>query len=100
MSTESRIERAACCLAESLGMRAEKLKLASKSSWPDRTFMYRGRTMYIEFKSPGAKPTPLQQFTIDDLLKRGFEAHVCSDYEHAKLIIIAWKHHVDQTVRS
>lgn len=93
---ERHVEIPACAFAEALGIKAKKLKLASEASWPDRTFMYRGHVMFIEFKRPGELPTPLQQYTINDLTKSDFEVKVCSDLEHAKLVIIAWRNHVDQ----
>ena len=42
------------------------------AGWPDYLFIgTRGRSVWVEFKAPGKKPTPLQQHRIDDLRRRG-----------------------------
>lgn len=79
-----------------LGIVCKKLKLAGESSWPDRTLLYRGHVMFLELKRSGEKPEPLQLHTLNLLTKMGFEARWSSDLEHMKLIVLAWKQHVDK----
>lgn len=93
---EVTIELKACVFAVNLGIRTPKLRLTSQASWPDRTFLYGGHVMFIEFKQPGEKPTPLQQFTIDSLRKDGFIVHVCSDIDDATTKILEWRNDVDR----
>lgn len=83
-------------LCRQLGIRQEKLKMASKSSWPDRTLLYRGCAMFLELKRKGEKPEPLQQYTLDQLTKEGFDARWSDDLELTTLIVIGWKQHVDR----
>jgi len=83
-----------------LGIRCEKLKMASKGSWPDRTLLYRGHVRFHELKRRGESPTPLQLYTIDQLKSQGFEVGWSNDLEQAKFIVIAWKHYVDDLLDS
>ena len=90
------IEEKACAYAEhKLGMRALKLRLATNSGWPDRTFLYKGRAIFIEFKRPGEKAEPLQQHTLERLERQGFKAVVCDDLDKAIFILDNWKKYVD-----
>ena len=78
----------------------KKLKMASESSWPDRTLLYRGFVMFMELKKRGEKPTDLQMYTLNLLTTMGFEARWSNDLEQMKLIVIAWKQYVDDTIKS
>lgn len=54
--------------------------------WPDVTFsiptlQYPG--MYIEFKKPGGRLTPIQKFVIADLRSQGYLVHICYSAEDA-----------------
>lgn len=82
----------------SLSIVCKKLKLASESSWPDRTLLYRGYVMFMELKRRGEQPTPLQLFTLSQLANMGFEARWSNDFEQMKLIVLAWKQYVDRTI--
>ena len=87
---EGDIEKAACEFARRRGVIVKKLVIASEASWPDRTFLFRDHTMFIEFKRKGETPTPLQSYTIDSLRSEGFVVHVCDDLKAAKTIIDEW----------
>jgi hypothetical protein len=95
LTLEADIERAACRFAFMLGVDSPKLVLASQASWPDRTFLYRGRVMFIEFKQKGKKPTPLQEMRLKQLRDQGFRADVCDDLESAKQLIQEFKKYAD-----
>ena len=92
---ERETERATLAFCTALGIQFKKLKPEGESGWPDRTLLYRGHVMFLELKRMGEKPEPLQQFVLDQLVKYGFEAKHASDFEHIKLIILAWKAYVD-----
>lgn len=96
---ESRIETQFVDYCGQLGIKCPKLKLASESSWPDRTLLYRGQVMFLELKKPGEKPTPLQQYTLDNLTADGFYARWSSDLEQMKRIVLDWRRHVDENIR-
>jgi hypothetical protein len=54
---------------------------------PDRLFMFDGRVIFIEFKRPGEKPSPIQRWVMNDLRTRGFDAAVMDDVEQSKKLI-------------
>lgn len=69
---------------------------AKKNSWltykfvspsnrgvPDRVFIRAGIIIWIEFKAPGKKPTPLQAVTIKKMQAQGCEVYVCDSVESA-----------------
>lgn len=95
MSYERYIETKFLSFCESLGIACKKLKLASEAGWPDRTLLYQGRVMFLELKRTGENPTPMQLFVLDSLTQMGFEARWSNDFEQMKLIVLAWKQHVD-----
>ena len=74
--------------------------MASKSSWPDRTLLYRGSAMFLELKRKGERPTALQQYTLDQLTAEGFDARWSDDLELTTLIVIGWKQHVDRNAEA
>ena len=92
---ERETERDTIAFCHSLGMRCKKLKPEGESGWPDRTLMYRGQVMFLELKRVGLKPEPLQRYVLNELVNNGFEAKHASNFEHIKLIILAWKAYVD-----
>lgn len=93
MSTklESDLEHQFKFFCHSLGIRCEKLKLASEAGWPDRTLLYQGRVMFVELKRKGERPTPLQEYVLMKLQHAGFEACWTDDLQDAKGIIISWR---------
>jgi hypothetical protein len=55
--------------------------------WPDFMFLFQGRVMFIEFKAPGAKSTPLQQLKQNTLRLAGFEVYEVDDAQVGKDLI-------------
>lgn len=96
-SLERDTERKLISLCKSLKIRCEKLKLASKSGWPDRTLLYKGHVMFLELKRNKETPEPLQEYTLAQLRAEGFDARWADDWEQIQVRIIAWKHYVDST---
>lgn len=92
---ESDLEYDVVLFCKSKDIRCEKLKLASKSGWPDRTLLYKGCVIFLELKRPKEKPTPLQQYTLDMLAKEGFQAYVVDSLDQAESIINDWKEYVN-----
>lgn len=71
---EKDIEDVVVNWAKKNGFLAPKVKFA-EAGWPDRLFISPiGHTIFIEFKRPGFKPDPLQEFRLDQLRKRGIPA--------------------------
>lgn len=68
MPNESSIERKAVAFAKSLGFLCFKFTSPAFAGVPDRVFISRaGAHLYIEFKSAGKKPTPLQMRMMEKL---------------------------------
>ena len=85
--TESTIERAVCAYAKAKGCIVLKLSGQNQRGQPDRMFVREGRVLFVEFKSPGKKPTALQERWIDDLRRQGMFATYCDDIEKGKGLI-------------
>jgi hypothetical protein len=83
---EQDIERAFTTWANRLpNVRCRKLKDDSGNGFPDRTvFIPRGKTLYIEFKTPRGKVSPNQQRWADWLNENGFPALITNDLNTAK----------------
>jgi hypothetical protein len=82
---ESSIESAVVRLARSIGCLAYKLH---ERGAPDRLFIAPdGRPFFIEFKRPGAKPRPEQEYEHARLRARGLMVHVVDDRDQGVEII-------------
>jgi Holliday junction resolvase len=53
-----------------------RLRAASEAGWPDVIAFRDGKPWFIEFKAPGAKPTPLQEIRHDTLRAQGIKVSV------------------------
>lgn len=67
---EAGCERKVCkILKDDYGVDNIKVK---QRGFPDRQFILnKGRVVWVEFKAPGEKPTPLQQYRLNELKKNG-----------------------------
>jgi Holliday junction resolvase len=54
---------------------------------PDLMALKSGRTVFIEVKQPGKKPTDLQQYRIEKLHKNGFEAFCATSLKDVELFL-------------
>jgi hypothetical protein len=66
---------------------AMKLAGPNQKGQPDRMFLHKGKVIFIEFKAPGRKPTPLQEKWLRDLKAQKFIAVVCEDADDGKWLI-------------
>jgi len=76
---ESEIETKVCNHAKYLGWLCYKWVSPGNRSVPDRIFFRNGKTIIIEFKAKGKKPTKLQQKTINKLQDQGIPTYVIDD---------------------
>ena len=87
----SRIEgfvvREAVSKAKAAGWFVRPLCWTGSRDAPDRFFLKDGRTVLIEFKSPGVKPRPGQVNEIAEIKRHGGEVYVC-DTVHAALVAL------------
>lgn len=71
---ESQVEKSVCEFARRNKMLAFKLNGPGNVGKPDRLFLYNGKSVFIEFKAPGKKPTELQSRWLRQLTESGFIA--------------------------
>lgn len=84
---ESSLEASCKRVAEEAGFELLKLWPISRGL-PDRMLLAtRGRVMFIEFKQPGRRPTPMQLWWRDKLQALGFSWEVVDNAERFRAII-------------
>jgi hypothetical protein len=75
--TEKQLEKKLCEAIAQKGGIALKFTSPSHRGAPDRIILMPGGHVYFaELKSPGRKPTPLQQLFIAKLQNLGFSIHI------------------------
>lgn len=67
--------------AKKLGMLPIKFTSPVQRSLPDRVVLMKGRVRFIEFKAPGAKPTPAQAALHETFLALGHPVAVIDSRE-------------------
>lgn len=86
---ESKIEKAVCDYAKSLGFLHYKF-LSTQNGVPDRLFINpNGFIFFIEFKAPGEEPRLLQQVVINKMRRKGAEVYIIDDIDKGKDLINA-----------
>lgn len=88
---ESTIEKKVCDYAKEKGWLCFKFMSLSNRGVPDRMFMKLGIVFFIEFKSPGKKPTKFQLLQINKIAQSGIMVFVCDDIDQGKQIIDNFK---------
>ena len=84
---ESTIEKAVCAYAKAKGCLVMKLAGPNQKGQPDRMFIHAGAVLFVEFKTPGKRPTKLQLKWIADLNEQGMDARWCDDICKGKVLI-------------
>lgn len=84
---ESTIEAAVCAYAKKQGCIVMKLSGMNQKGQPDRMFLRNGKSLFIEFKAPGNKPTKLQEKWLKDLSDAGFHTTWIDDTDNGKNMI-------------
>ena len=92
---EKDIEREVTGFATSLSILQVKLNLAGQKGWPDRMYLYKGRTAFVEYKRPGEAPEPIQLHIHKLLREQDFPVFVIDNADYGITIIKRWKGHVD-----
>ena len=57
-----------------------KLNVIGRRGWPDRLFIFRGKTFFIEFKRLGEPPTKLQKEIHGRIRAHGVEVYVVDNW--------------------
>lgn len=86
---ELAIEESVTKFAKKMGWLSFKFTSPGNRGVPDRIYFKSGRTLLIEFKAPGKKPTKLQEHVINRLKENGIETHVVNCKETGHAIFIA-----------
>ena len=73
---ESEIEKRVMLYANTKGVTQFKFVSPNTRGVPDRILIYEGRTLFIEFKKQGEKPTRLQELQIKKLEDAGMTVEV------------------------
>lgn len=84
---ERDIEKAVCRYAKEhdiLSIKVPASQYGTSAGWPDRVFLYKGRTLFVEFKATGKMMTALQLEKARALAKVGHPVHVVDDKETGK----------------
>lgn len=81
---EHRHEILACEWARDHGWLTPKLQHIGSTGWPDRTFIRRGRVVFIEFKRPrGGRRSAKQIWWIKEINAHGGIAAFCNTAQEA-----------------
>ncbi len=83
---ESKIEQAVKKYARENGWLVFKFTSPGRRGVPDKIFLKEKNAVFPEFKSPGKKPGPLQEKTLEKIRKQGFNAPVIDKIEAGKKI--------------
>ena len=99
MSKESYIERKSVEYAFK-AYDAISLKLTGQKGLPDRQFLYKGHSLFVEFKKPEGVGNDLQAWWCKRLSDEGFDAVSRVDTIVAfKQLFDVWVVHVNETCR-
>lgn len=91
MTPEGRLLAWTIAFAKSRGVLSIRLSFARgiAAGWPDAMFLLpQGRVLFIEFKRPGAKPSPLQEHRLETLRELGFNAIWADSRDTARSAIL------------
>jgi Holliday junction resolvase len=75
---ESKIQAKIKARFENAGWIVVKLIQTNCNGIPDLMCLKDGKTVFVEVKQPGKKPTELQQFRHDQLTQNGFQVFILS----------------------
>jgi Holliday junction resolvase len=75
---ESKIQAKIKARFEKAGWIVVKLIQTNCNGIPDLMCLKSGKTVFVEVKQPGKKPTELQQFRHDQLTQNGFQVFILS----------------------
>jgi hypothetical protein len=75
---ESKIQAKIKARFENAGWIVVKLIQTNCNGIPDLMCLKGGKTVFVEVKQPGKKPTELQQFRHDQLTQNGFKVFILS----------------------
>jgi hypothetical protein len=87
MGPEAKLQAMCRKYAREHGWWAAKFTSPGLAGVPDFIFIRARRVIFIEFKAPGKKPTPLQVHTMTQMGEHGANVAVCDDFEVFKELL-------------
>lgn len=81
MVCESYVEKCCCDLAETRGWMVRKIAFVGRRDAPDRLFIRRGVTLWVEFKRLNVKPRKTQLHEHAEMRKFGASVEVVDRIE-------------------
>ena len=84
---ESKIEKDSVKEAKNHGWFSFKVVSPNFRGAPDRAFIKNGHTVYIEYKQPGKKPTPLQVKVHQIFSEHGVKVHIATSVKETMEIL-------------
>ena len=84
---ESLIEKKVSDYATEQGWLVYKFSSPGSRAVPNKIYMKAGKVFFIEFKSPGKKPTKLQLKTHERIKAQGISVFVIDDIEEGKALV-------------
>jgi hypothetical protein len=85
---ESKLERDCVAWARDRGILVTKNDTRANKGVPDRVFwLPGGRSLVVEFKAPGKRPTALQKTLLDCLKDAGYWACAVDDFEVFRITV-------------
>lgn len=85
---EKDIEKAVCAYAKKLGCLVYKFVSPGQRGVPDRMIILPfGTVVFIEFKTPQGKLSPIQEREIAKLREKGIRTHVVNNAETGKRLL-------------
>lgn len=87
-AAEATIERNVCKFAKAAGLLVYKFVSPGQRGVPDRIFISaEGQTVYVEFKAPKGRVSPLQQMHINQLRGHKAEVRVIRTVDEGKQLV-------------
>ena len=84
---ESSIENKVCKYAEQKGFSQFKLSAIWNAGVPDRLFLYKGKSFFIEFKTKSGRISKLQKHTINEIIANDISVHIISSAKEGRELI-------------
>lgn len=94
MALESTIEKGLADYAHKLGMMTYKFVSPARRGVPDRLFIKPGgKTLFMEVKAPGGRPTELQMQVMRKMYDFGVAVCWTDDLEQGQVILLRFMKH-------
>lgn len=85
---EANLESKAVSWARNRGWYSRKYRTQGRRAAPDRIFIFKGHTLFVEFKRLGNVPTAQQWEEIEDLVEHGADVVWLDSIEDFRAVLI------------